>query len=249
MRLAGRIALVTGGSRGIGRAIALALAAEGADVGINCVRHVEAAEEVAARVRSLGRRAVVAVADVADAEAVRRMVADLQRTLGPLDILINNAGHGANTDFLTASPEVLPRMLAVHVVGTFNCTRAVLPGMIERRWGRIVNISSVAALRGVPYNPEYCTAKAALLGFTRSLAARYGREGITVNAIAPGIIHTDFHADKSETFWEKARRERVPLGREGQADEVAHAALYLCTNPYVTGEVVVVDGGLTMRIA
>ena len=249
MELTGRIALVTGASRGIGRAVALAFAREGMDVAVNYQSNSTAAEAVAAEILAAEQRAIAVRADVAELDDVQRMAAQVETELGPVDVLVNNAGDCADTEFLTADPEVLERTLAVHVIGPAHCTRAVLPGMIERGWGRVINISSVAGIRGVAANTEYCTAKAAVLGFTRSLAARYGREGVTVNCIAPGIIRTDFHKDKPESYWETVRSQRVPMAREGQAEEVAQAAVFLAGSTYVNGELIVVDGGLTMRIA
>ena len=249
MELTGKTALVTGSGRGIGRAVALAFAHEDMDVAVNYQSNSTAAEAVVAEILAAGRRAIAVRADVAELDDVQRMAAQVERELGPVDVLVNNAGGCVDTEFLTADPEVLERTLAVHVIGPAHCTRAVLGGMIERGWGRVINISSVAGIRGVAANAEYCTAKAAVLGFTRSLAARYGREGIAVNCIAPGIIRTDFHREKPESYWETVRDQRVPMAREGQAEEVAQAAVFLAASTYVNGELIVVDGGLTMRIA
>ena len=237
--LGGRVALVTGASRGIGRAIALALAAAGADVIVNYHREAAAAEAAADAVRGLGRRALALGADVADAAAVTAMAAQAEAALGAIDILVNNAGIA-----LRRSPEALTeaefaRTLAVNLTGAFLCIQQVLPGMRRRRWGRIVNISSGAARGAGVIGVHYNASKAGLEGLTRGYAARLAGEGVTVNAVAPSLIETDMLAEGRE-----ALARRVPLGRLGRPEEVAEAVLLVAANAYMTGQTVQVNGGM-----
>lgn len=237
--LAGRIALVTGASRGIGRAIALALAGAGADVVVNCRERVRSAEEAADAIRAEGRRALAIAADVSDAGAVEEMVRSAEAELGPVDVLVNNAGVAIARDVDELTEEDFDRTLAVNLKGAFLSTRAVLPGMRARRWGRIVNISSGAARGAGVIGPHYNASKAGLEGLTRGYAARLVRDGVTVNAVSPSLIETEMIAARRDEYARK-----VPLGRLGLPEEVAHAVLMVVRNAYMTGQTVPVNGGL-----
>jgi 3-oxoacyl-[acyl-carrier protein] reductase len=237
--LTGRVALVTGASRGIGRAIALALAGAGADVVVNCRERVRSAEEAAEAVRARGRRALAIAADVSDAGAVERMVRSAEAGLGPVDVLVNNAGVAIPRDLDELTEEEFDRTLAVNLKGAFLCTRAVLPGMRARRWGRVVNISSRAARGAGVIGPHYNASKAGLEGLTRGYAARLVRDGVTVNAVSPSLIETEMIAARRDEYARK-----VPLGRLGLPEEVAQAVLMVVGNAYMTGQTVPVNGGL-----
>ena len=236
--LTDRVALVTGGSRGIGRAVALALAAAGADVAVNYREQAAAAGEVADAVRAAGRRAVAVGADVSDGPAVAAMLGTIERALGGVDILVNNAGIALirGVDELTEAD--FDRTLAVNLKSVFLCTQAVLPRMRARRWGRIVNISSGAARGAGGIGVHYNASKAGMEGLTRGYAARLVKQGITVNAVAPSLIDTDMmHARREEYV------ARIPLGRMGTAEEVAHAVLMVLGSEYMTGQTVQLNGG------
>ncbi len=236
--LTDRVALVTGGSRGIGRAVALALAEAGADVAVNYREQAQAAGEVAAAVRAAGRHAIAVGADVADGQAVAAMLGTIGRELGGVDILVNNAGIALirGVDELTEAD--FDRTLAVNLKSVFLCTQAVLPRMRAQRWGRIVNISSGAARGAGGIGVHYNASKAGMEGLTRGYAARLVKQGITVNAVAPSLIDTDMmHARREEYV------ARIPLGRMGTAEEVAHAVLMVLGNEYMTGQTVQLNGG------
>jgi 3-oxoacyl-[acyl-carrier protein] reductase len=234
--LSGRVALVTGGSRGIGRAIALALAERSAAVAVNFRSRAEDAEAVVAQIRSGGGRAIAVGADVSLSAEVAGLAVSAERELGPVDVLINNAGIALDG----VSEEDFDRTIAVNLKSAFLCTEAVLPGMRARRWGRIVNISSAAArgpgLIGVLYNAS----KAGLEGLTRGYASRVAKDGVTVNAIAPGPIDTEMAAPLRESGVEA----RIPVGRMGRAEEVAEAAAMVIGNGFITGQTIAVNGGV-----
>ena len=234
-----RVALVTGASRGIGRAVALALAASGADVAVNYRDRAEAAEAVATAIRAMGRRAVAVAADVSSGGAVAGMVGAIQAQLGPIDILVNNAGIALPRDLDTLTEADFDRTIAVNLKSAFLCTQAVLPGMRTRGWGRIVNISSGAARGSGVIGAHYNASKAGLEGLTRGYAARLAREGVTVNAVAPSLIETDMIAAGRDEFTRK-----VPLGRLGTPEEVAQAVLMVAGNAYMTGQTIQVNGGM-----
>jgi 3-oxoacyl-[acyl-carrier protein] reductase len=236
--LAGRVALVTGASRGIGRAIALALADCGADVAVNYRARADDANAVAEAVRTRGRKACVAQADVSRGDDVNRLVARVQAELGPIGILVNNAGVALvrGVDELTEAD--FDRTLAVNLKSAFLCTQAVLPAMRAARWGRIVNISSGAARGGGVIGPHYNASKAGMEGLTRGYAARLVKDGITVNAVSPSLIATDM----TDAVPDAASK--VPLGRLGTAEEVAQAVLMVAGNAYMTGQTVQVNGGM-----
>jgi 3-oxoacyl-[acyl-carrier protein] reductase len=237
--LAGRVALVTGASRGIGRAIALALAGAGADVVVNCRERGRSAEETADAIRTKGRRALAIAADVSESRAVEGMVRAAEAELGPVDLLVNNAGVAIPRDLDDLTEADFDRTLAVNLKGAFLCTRAVLPGMRARRWGRVVNISSGAARGAGVIGAHYNASKAGLEGLTRGYAARLVRDGVTVNAVSPSLIETEMIGARRDEYAKK-----VPLGRLGMPDEVAQAVLMVVGNAYMTGQTVPVNGGL-----
>ena len=236
--LSGHVALVTGASRGIGRAIALALAEAGADVAVNYHARVAEAEDVAQQIRALGRRAVTIAADVADGVAVAAMAATIRGSLGPIDLLVNNAGIGPAHGIEDLNEAVFDRTIAVNLKSAFLCIQAVLPAMRAARFGRIVNISSGAARGAGGIGVHYNASKAGMEGLTRGYAARLAAEGITVNAIAPSLIDTEMVAPI------RANAARIPVGRMGTAEEVAQAVLLAMGNAYMTGQTIQLNGGL-----
>jgi len=236
--LTGHIALVTGASRGIGAAIAIALAEAGAAVAVNYRDRAADAETVVGKIRGMGGRAIAIAADVSQAAAVARMADQAASALGPIDILVNNAGLAIvrGIDDLTESD--FDVTIAVNLKSAFLCTQAVLPGMRAKKWGRIVNISSGAARGAGAIGVHYNASKAGMEGLTRGYAARLVKEGITVNAVAPSLIETDMMRGRSDLA------SRIPLGRLGHPDEVAKATLSVLGNDYMTGQTIVLNGGM-----
>jgi 3-oxoacyl-[acyl-carrier protein] reductase len=239
--MTGRIALVTGASRGIGRAIAVALARAGCDVAINYRSREEAAREAAEEVAATGRRCALVRADVSQAAEVAAMVREVEARLGSVDVLVNNAGiaRPQKTEDVTESD--WDELLAVNLKSCFLVTQAVLPGMRARRWGRIVNLSSVAAQVGGVVGPHYAASKAGMIGLTHSYAARLAKEGITANAIAPALIETGMVTGNLN-----ARPDLIPVGRFGRVEEAAEVAVMLVNNGYITGQTINVNGGWYM---
>jgi len=236
-----KVALVTGSSRGIGRAIALALAAEGVDVAINFVQRAAEAEAAELEIGKLGRRCVSIQADVSDAKDVERLVKSTENALGPIDILVNNAGIARPQPIEEIAEEDWDQILTGNLKSCFLMTQAVLPGMRERKWGRIVNLSSVAAQVGGVVGPHYAASKAGMLGLTRFYAQKLAAEGITSNAIAPALIDTEMVRANLN-----ARPDRIPVGRYGTSEEVADVAVMLAKNAYITGQTIHVNGGWFM---
>jgi len=236
--LNGRTALVTGASRGIGAAIAIALAEAGAAVAVNYRERADEAEAVVAKIREFGGRAVAIAADVSQAAAVAKMVDLAGSALGAIDILVNNAGLAIvrGIDDLTESD--FDQTIAVNLKSAFLCTQAVLPAMRVKKWGRIVNISSGAARGAGAIGVHYNASKAGMEGLTRGYAARLVKGGITVNAVAPSLIETDMMRGRSDL----ARN--IPLGRLGQPNEVAQAVLMVLGNDYMTGQTIILNGGM-----
>ena len=237
--LSGRIALVTGGGRGIGKAIALALARAGCDVAINYVKRDTDAESTAGEIRLTGRRALVVKGDVARSEDVTSMVAAVETGLGPIDILVNNAGRVAVESIDQMSEASWNDILGVNLTSVFLVTQAALPGMRARRWGRIINLTSVAGQAGSLLAVHYAAAKAGVIGATKSYARMLAKEGVTVNAIAPALIATEMVTSSPHV-----KPEMVPVGRFGLVEECADVAVMLASNAYVTGQTISVNGGM-----
>jgi 3-oxoacyl-[acyl-carrier protein] reductase len=245
-QLANQIAVVTGAGRGIGRAIALKFAAEGAD--IVCVsRSVENSEKVAGEVRSLGRKAWAVAVDVADAAAVNAAAEKILADAGKVDILVNNAGVTRDGLLMRMADEDWDTVLNTNLKGAFLFMRALSRSFIKQRSGRIINVASVIGLIGNAGQANYAASKAGLLGLTKSVARELASRGITVNAIAPGFIETDMTAGLKEE-WKAELLKKIPLNCLGQPEDIAQAALYLASPGarYVTGQVLTVDGGMVM---
>ena len=238
--LKGRVALVTGGSRGIGRAIAISLAEAGAAVAVNYLEKSAEAASVADAIRKAGGTAMAVAADVSQGGAVKQMIASIERELGPIDILINNAGIGLIRGIDDLTEEDFDRTIAVNLKSVFLCTQAVVPGMRQRKWGRIVNISSGAARGAGGVGPHYNASKAGMEGMTRGYAARLVKDGITVNAVAPSLIETDMVKGGLASS-----AARIPLGRFGTPEECAQVTMMLVGNAYMTGQTVGLSGGMS----
>ncbi|HEV3492115.1 MAG TPA: 3-oxoacyl-ACP reductase family protein [Reyranella sp.] len=235
-----RVALVTGGSRGIGQAIAVSLAEAGAAVAVNYREKAAEARNVAETIRRAGGRAMAVGADVSQAAEVAGMMAAVERDLGPVDVLVNNAGIGLVRTVDDLTEDDFDRTIAVNLKSVFLCTQAVVPGMRARKWGRIVNISSGAARGAGGVGPHYNASKAGMEGMTRGYAARLVKDGITVNAVAPSLIETDMV--RSGLASSPAR---IPLGRFGTPEECAQAVLMVIGNAYMTGQTIALSGGMS----
>ena len=236
--LKGRVALVTGGSRGIGAAIARTLAEAGAAVAVNYRERATEAEAVVAGITSKSGRAIAVAADVSQTSAVTKMVNHVTAALGPIDILVNNAGIAIVRGIDDLTEAEFDQTISVNLKSAFLCTQAVLPAMRARKWGRIVNISSGAARGAGAIGVHYNASKAGMEGLTRGYAARLVKEGITVNAVAPSLIETDMMKGRADLA------ARIPLGRLGQSDEVAQAVLMVLGNDYMTGQTIMLNGGM-----
>src|SRR5215510_5025889 len=237
--LSGRVALVTGASRGIGKAIALTLAQADADVAVNYRSRATEAQAVVTAIRALGRRSAAFEADVSSGAAVKRLIEDVEQALGPIDVLVNNGGIALRRELEDLSEVDFDRTFAVNLKSAFLCTQAVWPGMRARRWGRIVNISSGAARGAGVVGVHYNASKAGMEGLTRGYAVRLAKDGITVNAVAPSLIETEMTSANS-----LANSARIPVGRLGSSEEVAEVVLMVLGNAYMTGQTVQVNGGL-----
>ena len=276
-RLEGKVALVTGGSRGIGKAISLRLAEEGADVAINCqytkddaekvsrlidqlgmiddfdklspmidqMETKEHAKEVSELIDSMGKHSCVVQANVNDFEQVNKMKDCVVKQLGKIDILVNNAGIVRDKSFIKMTPKMWTEVLSVNLDGAFYCTKAVIEGMLERKYGRIVNISSVIGRMGNRGQANYAASKAGMIGLTQTLAKEFASKGITINAVAPGFVETDMLKDIPQNIMDTILAQ-IPLGRLGKPSEIAGAVAYLVSEDgnYITGQVIDVNGGL-----
>ena len=247
MLLEGRTALVTGASRGIGRAIALRLAAEGADVAVNFAGSAAKAEEVKEAIIKMGRKAVAIQADVKDVSSVASMVEEVKKTFGRIDILVNNAGVTRDGLLMRMKDEDWETVIDTNLRGVFQCTKAVSKIMMKQRYGRIVNMASVVGLVGNAGQANYAASKAGVIGFSKSVARELASRGITVNMVAPGCIDTDMTAVLSDKVRE-AMLADIPLARVGKPEDVANAVAFLVSDEaaYITGQVINVDGGMVM---
>lgn len=243
--LEGKVAVVTGGGRGIGRAIALMLAQAGADVAVAVSRDTASAEAVAGEIRGLGRRALARQTDVSDAEAAEALINAAVEELGRVDILVNNAGITRDGLLIKMSEEDWDRVLDVNLKGTFHCTKAAVRRMLRQRSGRIINLTSVMGVTGNAGQANYAASKGGIIAFTKSIAKEVGSRGITCNAIAPGFIQTQMTESLSDEITEKVKGQ-VPLQRLGVPEDIAATAVFLASEAasYITGQVIVVDGGL-----
>ena len=244
--LADKVAIITGSSRGIGKAAALAIATEGAKIVVNYARSSAAADKVVAAITDQGGEAIALQADVSQADQVDAMVKATMDTFGRIDILVNNAGITRDTLLLRMKPEDWQAVIDLNLTGVFLCTRAVSKIMLKQRSGRIINISSVAGLMGNPGQANYSAAKAGVVGFTKTIAKELAPRGVTANVVAPGFIATDMTGDLKNT---EEILKYIPLGRYGQPEEVAGLIRYLAADPsaaYITGQVIHVNGGMYM---
>ncbi|QQE64075.1 beta-ketoacyl-ACP reductase [Leptolyngbya sp. BL0902] len=245
-QLEGQVALVTGASRGIGRAVALALAAEGAKVVVNYARSSTAAEEIVAQITAEGGQALALQADVSQADQVDALISQTLEAFGRIDILVNNAGITRDTLLLRMKLEDWQAVIDLNLTGVFLCTKAVAKGMLKQRSGRIINIASVAGQMGNPGQANYSAAKAGVIGFTKTVAKEMSSRGVTVNAVAPGFIETDMTGDLPNT---EDILKFIPLGRFGKPEDIAGMVRFLAADPaaaYITGQVFNVDGGMVM---
>ena len=248
MNLDGKAAVVTGSSRGIGRAIALELSRRGASVVVNYRSSADAANEVVDAIESEGGQAIAVQADVGDPDQAKQLMQAAIDTFGGLDILVNNAGTTRDQLLMLMSEDDWDVVLRTNLKGVFNCCKAAARKMMRQRSGRIVSVSSVSGIAGQGGQTNYAASKAGVIGFTKSLAKELGGRGITVNAVAPGFVLTDLTADLSDELKQQAI-EATPLGRMGEPEEIAQAVAFLASDSasFITGEVLTVDGGLVMQ--
>lgn len=241
-----RVALVTGGASGIGRASAIALARLDYVVAVNYRTRLEQAKATVADIQAAGGEAIAVQADVSRVDHVDRCFGEVEESLGPVTILVNNAGTRRDKLAISMTDEDWDEVIRTNLFGTMACIRRGLRSMLSQRWGRIVNVSSAIALRGNPGQVNYAASKAGVIGMTKSLAREIGSRGITVNAVAPGLVPTDLTTNLSDDQFAELQKE-IPIGRAGTAEEVGAVVAFLCSEAasYVTGTVVVVDGGMT----
>ncbi len=245
MLLDGRVLLVTGGAKGIGRAIALRASSEGAKVVVNYLSSEQASGEVISAIQASGGQAFACRADVSDFSQVESMVEEVTSRYGSLDILVNNAGVTRDSLLLRMKETDWDKVVGSNLKSVYNCTKAVSRLMMKQRWGRIINISSTVGLHGNAGQANYAASKAGIIGFTKSIAKELAPRGITVNAVAPGFIETDMTAVLTDEI-KRLYLSRIPLGRPGSPDDVAHVVVFLASDSasYITGQTIVVDGGL-----
>ena len=247
MSIDGKVALITGGSRGIGRAIALNLARQGVKVAINYRTNADAAQWVVERVVEMGGEAVAVQADITQGPEVEAMMKQAAEALGPIDILVNNAGIIHDSLLIRMPEEVWDKVMNTNLKGAFYCAKAVLPSMVRKRWGRIINVGSVVGIEGNPGQSNYAASKAGLLAFSRSIAKEVASRSITVNTVAPGYIATEIVEDISPEF-KALILSRIPQNRFGTAEDIAAVVGFLASEAagYITGEVIRVDGGIEL---
>lgn len=244
MRFEGKLALVTGASRGIGKATAMKLANEGANIAVHYVNAAVQADDVCKQICALGGDAIVVQADIADRESVNRMIGEITEDLGAIDLLVNNAGAVFDSNFDELTPEQWDRTVAINLTGTFNVIWAVKTGMISRKFGRIVNVSSIAAMAVRPNQLAYAAAKAGVIALTKSCCAPLARHNIRINSVAPGLIATDMVSEVSPEMIENLCA-ATPMGRMGEPEEMANVIAFLLSeeSSYMTGTTVVASGG------
>ena len=249
MELKDAACLITGGTRGIGAATAIALAERGANVVITGRRMDDAAKDIVRKVEALGRKCIVLSSDIAKPEEAKRNVEETVSKLGSIDVLVHSAGGPVNGGLLEITPEDWQAAFNVHVHPIFYLCRAAVPAMKKNKRGSIVLISSTAGIRGIRTNVAYQTVKGAIPQLTRALAFEFADDNIRINCVAPGVVRTDFHAKMTPETKKHNLDNRIPLHREGTPEQVATLIREVATNDYITGETFVIDGGLTMRIA
>jgi 3-oxoacyl-[acyl-carrier protein] reductase len=243
--LTGRAALITGSSRGIGRAIALQLARQGASITVNYLRNEEAAKQVQQTILSNGGQASIVQGDISVPKQAERVVDMARQAFGRLDVLVNNAGFNRDTLLLRMSVEDWDEVMAINLRGAFLCTKAALRHMLRQRWGRVINIGSVAGIAGNAGQANYAAAKAGLTGFTKAVAREMGSRGITANVVAPGLVRTELTKDIPPEMIDLAMQ-RIFVGRVGTPEDIAACVAFLASEEasYMSGQVLVVDGGL-----